>query len=162
MGKRAALTAALLIFAGGALLLLGLALVPAETRLPLAIAALSVMAIGFAGVAMLPQAMFADALAYETSVRGESNVGAMVGAWNAAEAVSGGIGAAAFAFTLTAAGFVSGGPDAAVQQSAGAVLGIVAAASLLPALATLFACVPLRRFTLAEVEVDAATGRSAQ
>lgn len=55
---------------------------------------------------------------------------------------------------------MSGGQDAAVQQSASAIVGIVAAASLLPALAALIACLPLRRFTLAEAQADSATGHT--
>ncbi|MDK2762088.1 MAG: MFS transporter [Sphingopyxis sp.] len=158
IGKRRALNAALLIFAIGAFLLMTLAFAPPDARLPLAYISLSIMAVGFAGSAMLPQAMFADALAYETSVRGESNTGAMVGAWNAAETLSGGIGAAAFAVVLTMTGFVSGaGDDGAFQQSATAIFGIVAAASLLPALAALIALFPLRGFTLTEQDVDEAT-----
>lgn len=157
IGKRSALNLALLIFAAGALMLLSLAVTPPEWRQPVVFVAVFIVGFGFAGTSMLPQAMFSDALAYETALRGESNVGAMVGGWNAAETITGGLGAAAFAAVLTMTGFISAGEDQIVAQPAAAIDGIIFAASLIPALAALAALFPLRGFDLAEDEVDRTT-----
>jgi GPH family glycoside/pentoside/hexuronide:cation symporter len=157
IGKRFALSRALLIFAVGALLITTLAVIDQNYRQPVAFLATFVMGVGLAGTAMLPQAMFADALAYESSVRGESNTGAMVGAWNAAETLSGGFGAAIFALALTVTGFISAGDNIVVEQPESALLGIIAAASLVPVAAALIARFPLHGFTLAEADVDEAT-----
>lgn len=156
-GKRSALSTALLIYAAGALMLAALSVAPVDARMWLTYVAVFIIGTGFAGTSMLPQAMFADALAYETSLRGESCVGAVVGGWNAAETIAGGLGAAAFAVVLSLTGFISTGEDAVVQQPAAAIMGIVFAASLIPAWAALIAQYPLRGFKLIEADVDAAT-----
>lgn len=155
LGKRRALRIALLIFAAGALLLSGVSVAPEAAVSWIAYVSLFVMGVGFAGTSMLPQAMFADTLAYEASVRGESSAGAMTGAWNAAEALAGGAGAATFALVLSLAGFISAGEDEIVRQPAVAITAIALAASLIPAAAALIAWLPLGRFTLAEEKVDA-------
>lgn len=161
-GKRAALSTALMLYALGALLLAALSVAPADARVLLTFVSVFVIGTGFAGTSMLPQAMFADALAYETSMRGESSVGAMVGLSNATETISGGFGAALFALVLTFTGFISTADDAVVEQPAMAIMGIVFAASLIPAWAALIARWPLRHFDLAEEDVDKATRGSEQ
>lgn len=155
LGKRKALRLALVIFAAGAVLLATVTIAPVAAKTWIACVSLFIMGIGFAGTSMLPQAMFADTLAYEGTRRGESSNGAMTGAWNAAEALAGGAGAASFAFVLTLAGFISAGEDQIVQQPATAIIAIALAASLIPAAAALIAWWPLGLFTLAEETVDA-------
>lgn len=157
IGKHAALGAALVIFGAGALMLLGLLVASSDIRQIWVLASVFVVGVGFAGTSMLPQAMFADAMAYETAVRGQSNTGAMVGGWNAAETISGGVGAAAFAAVLTLAGFISAGEDQIVSQPDSAITGIILGASLIPALAAFVALLPLRSFDLVESQVDHVT-----
>jgi GPH family glycoside/pentoside/hexuronide:cation symporter len=159
-GKSPALCTALVIFALGALVLASLSIVPDDMRLATAYTAALITGIGFAGTSMLPQAMFSDALAYETAMRDESNTGAMVGVWNAAETISGGVGAAAFALALSLSGFISAPESETVVQSGNAITAIVLAAGLIPAVAALIALWPARAFSLSEDDVDAATRRA--
>jgi len=159
-GKTTALCIALVIFAFGALVLASLAFVPQPLKISVAYAAALITGMGFAGTSMLPQAMFADALAYETALRKESSTGAMVGVWNAAETISGGVGAAAFALTLSLSGFISAGDGEAALQPSNAILAITLAAGLIPAFAALVALLPVRAFDLTEQDVDAATDRA--
>ena len=156
-GKSTALCIALAIFALGALVLASLSIVPDNLKLATAYTAALITGIGFAGTSMLPQAMFADALAYETAIRDESSTGAMVGVWNAAETISGGVGAATFALVLSISGFISAKEGETVVQTSTAIAAIVLAAGLIPAIAALIALVPVRAFSLSEAEVDAAT-----
>lgn len=157
IGKHAALGAALSVFGAGALMLLGLLVVSEDVRQTWVLVSVFVIGVGFAGTSMLPQAMFADAMAYETALRGHSNTGAMVGGWNAAETISGGVGAAAFAAVLSIAGFVSAGEDQIVSQTPAAITGMVIGASLIPAIAAFIALLPLRGFRLVEAQVDDVT-----
>ncbi|WP_229954253.1 MFS transporter [Parasphingorhabdus litoris] len=156
-GKRPMLRTALLIYAVGSLSLVALTAFPVDSRQWLAFASVFVVGVGFAGTSMLPQAMFADALAYEASTSGVSNTGSMVGAWNAVETISGGLGAATFALVLAMTGFISTGNDSIARQPQAAILGIVLGASLIPALAAFLAQYPLREFNLSEAKVDLAT-----
>ncbi|GAA0464991.1 hypothetical protein GCM10009096_01900 [Parasphingorhabdus litoris] len=151
------LRTALLIYAVGSLSLVALTAFPVDSRQWLAFASVFVVGVGFAGTSMLPQAMFADALAYEASTSGVSNTGSMVGAWNAVETISGGLGAATFALVLAMTGFISTGNDSIARQPQAAILGIVLGASLIPALAAFLAQYPLREFNLSEAKVDLAT-----
>jgi len=161
-GKRSALRIALTINAVGTLTLSSLWFAPEHLRHVVAFTAMFIGGVGFAGTAMLPQAMFADALAYATAQHDESSTGAVVGAWNAVEAISGSLGAALFAVALTATGFISSnGAGQVVQQPDLAIAGIAFAASLIPAAAVLLALAPVRSFTLTEGEVDRATTEAA-
>ena len=75
---------------------------------------------------MLPQAMLASAVAKEASDSGLRRAGLITGAANAAETVSGSIGAGVCALLLSALGFVSTQADQDVTQTMTAQIGIVA------------------------------------
>lgn len=125
--KRVALRWASGIFALGAAVLLFLPFVAPSGRLGLALGATVVIGIGLAGTTMLPQAMLADAVADEAARSGVRRAGLITGAANAAETVSGSLGAGLYAILLSAFGFVSAQAGVEVVQPMTAQIGIVVA-----------------------------------
>jgi GPH family glycoside/pentoside/hexuronide:cation symporter len=154
-GKRAALQAAAVVFATGAVALvaLPLPLMPADIRLFAAIGAVVVLGTGFAGTSMLPQAMFADAVAHEAGVSGQRRVGLFTGASNAAETIAGSLGAGLYAAALSVTGFVSSA-GGQVTQTATAQLGVVAGVGVVSAVVLTGVVLVLRSYRLRDADVD--------
>lgn len=125
--KPIALRWASIAFVIGAAALVVLPFCPQQHRLTIALCATVVLGIGFAGTAMLPQAMLADAVAREADRSGVRRAGLLTGTANAAETVSGSLGAGLYAILLSAFGFVSAQADDHVTQPMSAQVGIVAA-----------------------------------
>ena len=126
-GTHTALCWASAAFGVGAAVLVVLPFISPESRLLATVGASVVLGVGFAGTAMLPQAMLAYAVAKEASDSGLRRAGLITGAANAAETVSGSIGAGVYALLLSALGFVSTQADQDVTQTMTAQIGIVAA-----------------------------------
>lgn len=106
---------------------------------------MALLGIGYAGMQLFPYAMLPDAI-------GESSrAGVFTGVWQAGETVGLAVGPALYALTLAAAGFVSSAADERVQQSSGALLGVVLGFSVLPALLMLLSVPLLRRYPDLEV-----------
>lgn len=152
-GKRAALLAASGFFATGAVALVALPLpfMPPDVRLLAAVGAVVVMGTGFAGTSMLPQAMFADAVAYEAGASGQRRVGLLTGASNAAETIAGSVGAGLYAAVLSVTGFVSSG-DVQVTQTSTAQLGVVAGVGVVAAVVLTGVVLVLRGDSLREAD----------
>jgi GPH family glycoside/pentoside/hexuronide:cation symporter len=157
-GKRAALLAAIAVFAVGELGLLVLPLVPADAVLLVAAGTVVVAGIGFAGVQMLPQAMLGDTLAHDAATGTERRAGLLTGLWTAGETVAMALGAGVFGVLLAVTGFVSSTAEAevATRQPAAALWGIVAGAGAVPVVCLALAAWALSRFRLTEAEVDGA------
>lgn len=152
-GKRAALQSAAGFFAAGAVALVALPFLPADIRLFAAIGAVVVLGAGFAGTAMLPQAMFADAVAHEAGVSGQRRVGLFTGASNAAETIAGSLGAGLYAAALSVTGFVSSA-GGQVTQTATAQLGVVAGVGVVGAVVLTGVVLVLRSYRLRDADVD--------
>jgi Na+/melibiose symporter-like transporter len=143
--KRTALRWASTVFGAGAALLLVLPFTPPDSRLTAAVCATVVLGIGFAGTSMLPLAMLADAVAGEAASSGLRRAGLITGAANAAETVSGRLGAGLYAIVLSAFGFVSARSGEDVTQTTTAQVGIVVAVGGVSILALVAVNVVLRR-----------------
>jgi glycoside/pentoside/hexuronide:cation symporter, GPH family len=152
-GKRATLQVAAGWFATGAVALVVLPFLPPDIRLLAAVGAVVVMGTGFAGTSMLPQAMFADAVAYEAGSSGQRRVGLLTGASNAAETIAGSLGAGMYAVALTVTGFASSTGEQ-VPQTATAQLGVVAGVGVVAAVVLTGVVVVLRSYRLRETDVD--------
>ncbi|WP_197375982.1 MFS transporter [Mycolicibacterium baixiangningiae] len=143
--KRTALRWASIVFAVGAAVLLALPFTPPESRLIATLCATVVLGVGFAGTSMLPLAMLADAVAREAATSGLRRAGLLTGAANAAETVSGSLGAGLYALVLSAFGYHSYQPGQDGTQTMTAQIGIVAAVGGVSILALLAVNVVLRR-----------------
>lgn len=152
-GKRAALQAAAAFFAAGAVALVALPFLPADIRTSAAIGAIVVLGTGFAGTSMLPQAMFADAVAHEAAASGQRRVGLFTGASNAAETIAGSLGAGLYAVALSVTGFVSSA-GVQVTQTATAQVGVVAGVGVVCAVVLTGVVVVLRSYQLRDADVD--------
>lgn len=152
-GKRSALRAAAGIFAIGAGSLIALPYVPDGLRLPVALVAVGLMGVGFAGTSMLPPAMFSDAVAHEASTSGRHRIGLLTGASNAAETIAGSSGAGMYAAVLSITGFVSS-EGQEVTQSATARLGVVLGVGVISAVVLIGVILVLRSYTLTESDMD--------
>lgn len=146
--KPTALRWATCFFAAGAVLLVALPSVPVDYRLGGAVVAAAVLGIGFAGTAMLPLAMLADAVAREEADSGVRRAGLIIGVANAAETVAGSAGAGLYALLLAAFGFVSTQDGRDVTQTTTAQFGIVFAVGGVAILALLTVNAVLRWYTL--------------
>ncbi|WP_367123493.1 MFS transporter [Streptomyces phytohabitans] len=146
-GKAAALRLAGAAFAVGGLGLVPLYFVPEGVRLPVAVAAMVVMGVGFAGTSMLPQAMLADAVAHESARSGLRQAGVVTGTANAAETMASSLAAGVYAALLGLSGFVpSDSEDEVVAQPDAALFTIVGAVGAMAAVAVLLLWITLRRY----------------
>lgn len=143
--KRQALASASSVYAAGAAILLVLPFIPPGSRLVTAICATVIVGIGFAGTAMLPLAMLADAVAREADRSGLHRAGLITGAASAAETAAGGLGAGLYAIVLSAFGFASSRGDDVVDQTLTAQIGIVVAVGGVSIVALLAVNLVLRR-----------------
>lgn len=132
--------------------LAALSLVAAD-RVPTAVvfAQAALLGAGYAGMQLFPYAMLPDTLA----ATGTSRAGVFTGVWQAGETAGLAVGPALYGGILALSGFVSSAADVAVQQSDGALRGLVLGFSVLPG-ALVLATVPLlRRYTAVDARLSA-------
>ena len=129
-GKRAGFLIASLFFLAGTVLLLSARAVPTAAVL----AMVALCGVGYAGMQMFPLAMLPDAIAADAASTGQQRAGAFTGVWTAGETSGFAIGPALVLLVLAAGGFVSSDADTVVAQPTSAVTGVQLAFSLLPAL----------------------------
>ncbi|MFY1596586.1 MFS transporter [Micromonospora sp. WMMD737] len=144
VGKLAALVAASLIFAVGAL-----ALVAAPVLPPLAVYLLvALIGVGYAGQQVFALAMLPDCIAYDTARTGRRQAGVFTGLWTAGETFGLALGPGIFGLVLQLSGYVSSDTGTAATQSGTARLGILLGFTVLPALLVGLAVLALRPYDL--------------
>jgi glycoside/pentoside/hexuronide:cation symporter, GPH family len=137
-GKARALTLASLLFAVAALSLVVLAWVPGPwLYLPVCVAG-----VAYAGMQLFPLAMLPDVITTAGRARG----GAMSGLWTAAETAGLAAGPGAVLLLLAVTGFRSSAAGTVVAQPDAALVAIVVAFSVLPALLVGGSLLVLRRY----------------
>ncbi|MFJ4714761.1 MFS transporter [Streptomyces sp. NPDC088785] len=148
-GKRDAAIAASLCFLVGAL---GAA---AGRHLPDALiyAAVALAGIGYAGMQMLPLAMLGDAVAADAYTSGRRRAGVFTGLWTAGETLGLALGPGLFGLVLSLGGFVSSDADHRVAQPGSALTAIVTGFGVLPAALLLLSLPLLARYRLTETEL---------
>jgi Na+/melibiose symporter-like transporter len=151
IGKKAGYIAASVVFACGAVLLVGAATCPKA----LVFVATALVGVGYAGAQVFPMAMLPDAAAVDARRTGENRVGVYTGVWTAGETLGLALGPALFAGALALGGYVSS-EDGDVAQPGSAVTAIVIGFSLLPAALTLGSLFWLSRYRLDAAEVEGA------
>ncbi|MGW8482210.1 MFS transporter [Microbacterium sp. NPDC055903] len=117
----------------------------------------AVAGIAYAGLQSLPMAMLPDVISHDERTSGAGRAGTFTGVWTAGETVGFALGATAVSLVLAATGYVSGVAGSATTQPAAAVTGIVVAFSVVPAALMALSLVPLSRYRLRRVDIDAAS-----
>ncbi|PSK95434.1 GPH family glycoside/pentoside/hexuronide:cation symporter [Murinocardiopsis flavida] len=154
-GKRSCLLAAAALFLAGALALVAVPLLPPTLAAPYSFACVAVVGVGYAGTQMLPFAMLTDVIALDAAVSGKRRAGIFTGLWTAGETLAMAAGAGAYALVLEFSGFIPSDATSDVAQPAGALWGIVAGMSVLPALLIALSFVFVRRYDVTEARLDA-------
>ncbi|MEB8336593.1 MFS transporter [Streptomyces endophyticus] len=148
-GKRNAALGASVCFLLGAL---GAA---AGRELPTALiyAAVAVAGIGYAGMQMLPLAMLGDAIAADAYTSGRRRAGVLTGLWTAGETLGLALGPGLFGLVLALGGFVSSDATDRVTQPGSALTAIIIGFGALPALLLALSLPLLARYRLTESEL---------
>ncbi|MFE6890524.1 MFS transporter [Streptomyces sp. NPDC057694] len=160
-GKRDAAVGASLCF------LVGAAGAAAGRQLPDALIYVSVAlaGVGYAGMQMLPLAMLGDAIAADAYTSGRRRAGVFTGLWTAGETLGLALGPGLFGLVLSLGDFVSSDADHRVAQPGSALTAIVTGFGVLPAVLLLLSLPLLARYRLTEAELtrlrDTAGTRSA-
>jgi Na+/melibiose symporter-like transporter len=158
VGKERAFALATALFAAAALSLLLLAVRPGPwVYLPVAVAG-----VAYAGLQMFPLAMLPDVVTHHARRDPAVRAGSFSGLWTAGETAGLALGPALVLLLLAATGFQSSRAGEAVTQPDGAVLGIVLAFSVLPAVLVVVSLLVLRGYRLRQVDVDALTVEAAR
>ncbi|PWR16131.1 MFS transporter, partial [Micromonospora sicca] len=153
VGKLAALVAASLIFAAGALALVAAPVLPAVGVYLL----VALIGVGYAGQQVFALAMLPDCIAYDTARTGRRQAGVFTGLWTAGETVGLALGPGLYGLVLQVSGYVSSSTGLAAAQSAPARLGVLLGFTVLPGLLVGAAVLLLRPYDLTASRLAAAT-----
>ncbi|MEH0938608.1 MFS transporter [Micromonospora psammae] len=141
LGKRAALVAASLLLAAGALALVAAPVLPAAAVYAL----VALIGIGYAGQQVFALALLPDRVADETARTGRRQAGVFTGLWTAGETFGLALGPGIYGLVLQLSGYVSSDTGTAAAQPDSARLGILLGFTALPALLIAPATLLLRR-----------------
>ena len=108
-------------------------------------AAVAVAGIAYAGLQSLPMAMLPDVISYDERTSGGGQAGTFTGIWTAGETVGFALGATAVSLMLAATGYISTIAGVETEQPDAAIVGIVLAFSILPAVLMALSLIPLSR-----------------
>jgi glycoside/pentoside/hexuronide:cation symporter, GPH family len=129
-GKPRSLTAASLLFALGALALLGAPVLP-----PVAVYLLvALIGCGYAGQQVFSLSMLPDCIAHDTARTGRRQAGVFTGVWTAGETLGLALGPGLYALILQLFGYVSSSTGEAATQDGTARLGVLLGFTVVPAL----------------------------
>ncbi|WBB66320.1 MFS transporter [Micromonospora sp. WMMD812] len=152
VGKLAALVAAALLFALGALALAAAPVLPAVA----VYAVVAVIGVGYAGQQVFALAMLPDCITFDEARTGRRQAGVLTGLWTAGETLGLALGPGIFGLVLQLTGYVSSDTGTAAAQSDTARLGILLGFTVLPALLVAAALVFLRPYDLTPARLAAA------
>lgn len=116
--------------------------------------AVGVCGAAYAGMQSLPMSMLPDVVAHDSRVRGTDRAGRFGGVWTAGETAGLALGTTVLTIALALTGYTESTGTEQVEQSAAAVLGIVASFSVVPALLIVASLLTLRRYPLRRADVD--------
>lgn len=108
----------------------------------------AVAGIAYAGLQSLPMAMLPDVISHDERSGGTGRAGTFTGVWTAGETVGFALGATAVSAMLAITGYISTTAGELAIQPASAVLGIVLAFSVVPAVLMALSLLPLARYRL--------------
>ncbi|MFE7131108.1 MFS transporter [Streptomyces sp. NPDC057638] len=108
--------------------------------------ALALAGVGYAGVQMLPIALYGDAIAADTLRRGRPRAGALTGLWMSSETLGLALGPVVYGLVLTAGGFVPSDATEKAAQPGSALGSVVLGFGAVPALLLLLSLPVLARY----------------
>ncbi|MEU9826999.1 MFS transporter [Micromonospora chersina] len=152
LGKRAALVAASLLFAAGALALVASPALPAAG----VYAVVALIGVGYAGQQVFALAMLPDCIAYDTARTGRRQAGVFTGLWTAGETFGLALGPGIYGLVLQLSGYASSSTGEAATQSPAARLGVLLGFTVLPALLVAAPVALLRNYTLTPTDLATA------
>lgn len=151
MGKERAFVVASALYGLAALTLVVLAWAPGPwLYLPVGLAGAA-----YAGMQTLPMAMLPDVVSHDARRSGPGLAGTFGGVWTAGETAGMALGAALLTVVLAATGYQASVGAATATQSPTAVLGIVLAFSVVPAIVIGLSLLTLARYPLRRADIDA-------
>ncbi|MER7893512.1 MFS transporter [Micromonospora sp. NPDC094482] len=153
VGKLAALVAASLLFALGALALIAAPVLPAAA----VYLVVALIGVGYAGQQVFALAMLPDCIAWDEARTGRRQAGVFTGIWTAGETLGLALGPGIYGLVLQLTGYVSSDTGTAAAQSDTARLGILLGFTVLPALLVAAALLLLRPYNLTPARLAAAT-----
>ncbi|MCU0299870.1 MAG: MFS transporter [Candidatus Nanopelagicales bacterium] len=118
----------------------------------------AMVGVAYAGMQMFPLAMLPDAVSADAAIHGSQRAGVFTGVWAAGETVSLALGPAVVGLILAVTGFISSEGDQTVTQPSSALTGIVLSFSLFPALMMLLSLPTLFKYDLTEKRLDELRG----
>jgi GPH family glycoside/pentoside/hexuronide:cation symporter len=142
-GKRTGYVFASLVFAVGALGLLGARAMPVAAVIGCA----AVVGVGYAGIQVFPLAMLPDVISAEEKRTGQIRAGLFAGVWTAGETLGFALGPALYGLILSIGGYLPSAGEH-VAQPGTAVTAVVIGAGLVPALFAVLGLPLLRRTVL--------------
>ncbi|MEV4541901.1 MFS transporter [Micromonospora echinaurantiaca] len=144
VGKLAALVAASLILAVGALALVAAPVLPAVA----VYLVVALIGCGYAGQQVFALAMLPDCIAWDEARTGRRQAGVFTGLWTAGETFGLALGPGIYGLVLQVSGYVSSDTGTAAAQSDTARLGVLLGFTVLPALLVAVALLTLRPYDL--------------
>jgi Na+/melibiose symporter-like transporter len=151
IGKERAFGLASLLFGVAAASMVLLVWLPGEwVYAPVALAGA-----GYAGMQSLPMAMLPDVISHDARASGPGNAGTFGGVWTAGETTGMAFGATVLTIVLAITGYLESTGAQQVVQPDSAILGIVLAFSVVPALIIAASLVTFARYPLRKADVDA-------
>ncbi|MFI5488148.1 MFS transporter [Micromonospora echinaurantiaca] len=156
VGKLAALVAASLILAVGALALVAAPVLPAVA----VYLVVALIGCGYAGQQVFALAMLPDCIAWDEARTGRRQAGVFTGLWTAGETFGLALGPGIYGLVLQVSGYVSSDTGTAAAQSDTARLGVLLGFTVLPALLVAVALLTLRPYDLTPARLaEARPGR---
>ncbi|RAX51111.1 MFS transporter [Arthrobacter sp. AQ5-05] len=146
IGKERSFLLSSVLFGLAAMALAGMLLRPGTwVYLPVALAGA-----GYAGMQSLPMSMLPDVITHDAQEHGEGNAGIFGGVWTAGETTGMALGAVILTVVLAASGYAESVAGQATTQQPAAIIGIILAFSVLPALVIALSLWAFRRYPLRE------------
>ena len=151
IGKERAFGIASVIFAVAALSMTLLIWFPG----PWVFAPVAIAGAAYAGLQSLPLAMLPDTVAYDARTNGPGRAGTFSGVWTAGETAGLAFGGTILSLVLAVTGFIPTAGDEVVAQPESAIVGIILAFSVIPAVLMLLSLISLARYPLRKADIDA-------
>ncbi|HET8868163.1 MAG TPA: MFS transporter, partial [Agrococcus sp.] len=151
VGKERGFAIASVLFAVAAASLVGMLWAPG----PWVYAPVALAGAAYAGMQSLPMAMLPDVISHDARQHGDGRAGSFGGVWTAGETAGMALGATLLTLVLAVTGYIESRGATEVVQPDAAIAGITVAFSLLPAALVLLSLVPLGRYPLRKVDIDA-------
>lgn len=150
IGKERAFRYATVLFGVAALSLVLMIWAPG----PWVFAPIALAGAAYAGLQSLPLAMLPDTVAHDAQTHGPGRAGTFSGVWTAGETAGLAFGGTILSIVLAVTGFVATTADETVTQPESAVIGIVLAFSVIPAVLMFASLLSLARYPLRKADID--------